>query len=311
MGDSREKGGRAVLWIAAVAASALVVAAAVGFVTGAYRVGSVAGAATYTINEHRTFPAVGVERVSIGGVDETVSITESPDEGFAVHYTGTATVGEQGMVPKLATSLHAGVLDVRVERRWGFSGFHRSELHLELAVPRGFMGTLDVESVSGAITAAPHSYADFSARTTSGSITLDSLRAASVRAHSVSGNVTARGLLADEVQMATTSGRVDLETASPVIDLHSVSGELAAASTAQPTRVSIGSTSGRVTLRLPTEAQFAIDAHSVSGGVRCDYPVMLQSTVSPRANRLVGTVGADPSGEVRIRTTSGSIDVYK
>lgn len=111
--------------------------------------------------------------------------------------------------------------------------------------------------------------------------------------------------------MATTSGRVDLETASPVIDLHSVSGELAAASTAQPTRVSIGSTSGRVTLRLPTEAQFAIDAHSVSGGVRCDYPVMLQSTVSPRANRLVGTVGADPSGEVRIRTTSGSIDVYK
>jgi len=76
-----------------------------------------------------------------------------------------------------------------------------------------------------------------------------------------------------------------------------------------PQRLQAKSTSGTVTVRLPADASFALDARSTSGDVACRFPIVVEeSRAGGGSHVLAGKVGTG-AGSVTVRTVSGDIRV--
>lgn len=310
MGDTQSRTGRVVRWTIGVAVVALLVAAVAGWLTSSYRVATIAPAGSLEVKESRTIAPEGVEAVTIRGVSEAIRLTDSTDGSFEIRLSGTAATSDREAVPKLVTEKKGGTLNVVVEHKPGLSlGFRGADLVLDVALPKGYGGSLSVESVSGAISAVPHRYAAFTAGTTSGAVNLEKLSAPSLTAHSVSGALTARGIAADTVELQSTSGRIELSGDAPAITIRSVSGAIVAGTTRGPSRIEVASTSGRVTLNLPKSSRFTLSAQSTSGAVDCGFPILVTRSGTSGRHGLSGTVGGAGGGEVTLRTTSGAISV--
>lgn len=169
--------------------------------------------------------------------------------------------------------------------------------------------TLDIESVSGSVTAvgAPRN-AEISS--VSGSLRLN-LNSESVDLESVSGSISLRGRITGQVEAETVSGRIDIDTR----------GE-------QVQRLSTSSVSGSAELRTGLASGGRISAESVSGSIRVTAPKSLSANVRGESfsGRLTAP-GADISkprygpgssfehrygngdGEIKIETFSGSAEL--
>jgi DUF4097 and DUF4098 domain-containing protein YvlB len=66
---------------------------------------------------------------------------------------------------------------------------------------------------------------------------------------------------------------------------------------------------GKVTLNLPAEMQFRIDAETKNGKINSDFKLKMGRA---RAKSIMqGTIGDHPATTIKIRVGNGSIDVHK
>jgi DUF4097 and DUF4098 domain-containing protein YvlB len=141
------------------------------------------------------------------------------------------------------------------------------------------------------------------AQTGSGNINADGV-AGEVVANSGSGNV--------EVHQVGASGSVRAETGSGNIKLHGVKGGLRAdagsgdiQAEGEPTSDwRLGAGSGNITLKVPTQASFNIDARTSSGSLKVNHPFTMQGPVA--RNHIQGKVG---NGGVLLDVHTGSGDI--
>jgi DUF4097 and DUF4098 domain-containing protein YvlB len=175
-------------------------------------------------------------------------------------------------------------------------------------------GSLNVTGLQGTVVTS----------TGSGSITLTDLRG-NVRANTGSGTIRADGI-AGGFNATTGSGGVTLsQNASGDVDISTGSGTVRASGIRGGLRIHTGSggitaegeqagrwdleaSSGSITIRLPENAGFDLNAHSGSGGVHVDHPFTLQGRIDKRRNDVSGRVRG--GGHVLdVRTGSGSIRI--
>ena len=124
------------------------------------------------------------------------------------------------------------------------------------------------------------------ATTGSGSIAVEQVAAGNVRIGSGSGDVTfqgARGTL----KIDTASGEIRVE-GEPNADWH------------------IGTASGSIGLKLPSQASFTLDARTVSGGLKTDRALTVEGLVS--GNHLRGKAG-NGGALLDAHTVSGNIEI--
>jgi len=175
-------------------------------------------------------------------------------------------------------------------------------------------GALTVTGLQGAIVTS----------TGSGSITLTDVRG-NVRANTGSGSIRADGV-AGGFNASTGSGGVTLsQTGNGDVDISTGSGTIRATGVSGGLRIHTGSggitaegqqsgrwdletSSGSITIRLPENAGFDLNAHSGSGGVYVDHPITVQGRIDKRRNDVSGRVRG--GGHVLdVRTGSGSIRI--
>lgn len=137
------------------------------------------------------------------------------------------------------------------------------DLHLEVLVPQDYAGTVAV-------------------RTSSGAVELDQVHAETVAVTTSSGAVRSRGVQGRTVTVVTSSGAVEASE---------VDGDL-----------DVRTGSGAVTVRLSADAQFTLEANTVSGALRSTFPV---TTTRTTMTGQVGTAGND----IMLHTSSGRITV--
>jgi DUF4097 and DUF4098 domain-containing protein YvlB len=155
-------------------------------------------------------------------------------------------------------------------------------------------GRLDVENIDGPV----------SAKAGSGSI----------RAEGVAGEFKGSTGSGGIYLLQTSPGDVKASSGSGSIELVGISGALKASAGSGRIKVDgrqegnwkIGTGSGSITVRLPEDAAFELDAESNSGGITIDHPLMVEGKISKRHIR--GEVrGGGPlltinagSGQIRI-----------
>lgn len=125
-----------------------------------------------------------------------------------------------------------------------------------------------------------------------------------VRAQTGSGNI----------RIERTGGSLHAQTGSGSIQADSVGGEVRAQTGSGRVEVrqiaradvSVQTGSGSVTLNLPTDAAYTLDAHTGSGSISTAQPLTVQGKIG--RNQLTGTVRGG-GNSVTVRTGSGSIDI--
>ena len=129
----------------------------------------------------------------------------------------------------------------------------------------------------------------------------------------IGGDVEARTGSGDIEVAQSGPGNVEISTGSGDIEIHNIRGGLRAGSGSgdidvdgEPTDDwSLSASSGGITLDLPAQFAFDLDAETSSGSISMDQPI---TTPNLRKNRLSGQVNGG-GVEIRLRTSSGSIRI--
>ena len=206
---------------------------------------------------------------------------------------------------------------------------NRVEVRTVYPRPRNFPGSVD-------FTIRVPADANVSVRATGGSIRATGIRVEALRtmsgdielvdasadrfatASAVSGDVTVRGLKASAIQLTTVSGnvRVDHSQAERLM-ARAVSGNVEyAGELARSGRYELVSHSGDVRLMLSGATGFEVQASSLSGTVRSDFPIARRGrgegngrgAATPRAIR--GAFG-DGSALLVLRAFSGNVSIAR
>ena len=187
----------------------------------------------------------------------------------------------------------------------------------------GIDGRVDASTGSGSLTFR-NIGANLRASTGSGSITAETVRGA-FHANTGSGRIQATGV-GGAINASTGSGGIDVsQTGNGDVDLASGSGTVRArgvrgrveATTSSGTLDVQGelsgdwrlsASSGDVTVSLPANQGFELDASTSSGRINTDFPVTSSGTINRRSLR-----GTTKSGGplLRVRTASGSISIRR
>jgi lia operon protein LiaG len=302
---------RFVIVTAIVTAGALCIAAVIGLAAGGFRPWEPGRAGT-TIDERVSLPLDGTVVVAIAASSHTVRILEGSGLNVEAWLHGSVGTSAPDAIPHIQAEKTGTRADIGLrQKNRAALGFFRSSLTLEVSVPRGYAGQVTAQTSSGDIEVADHDFAGFQLATSSGSIRAGVLTATALSMHTTSGDLSARGVKAPSADFSSTSGRISVEAITGDAKAKSSSGDVRLAFAASPLHVEAGATSGSVTLKLPADAGFVLDASSSSGDISCSFPITLAGSGSSGARHAMrGTVGAG-TGSILVRTSSGDIHIER
>jgi DUF4097 and DUF4098 domain-containing protein YvlB len=173
-------------------------------------------------------------------------------------------------------------------------------------VPRECPTQLGVVNASAVVSGIN---ASTSVKSVSGKITLDGVTGA-VDASTLSGDVEAQGL-DGEVGFNSVSG--DLTVADGMVeklDAKTVSGRVTAdVDLNDGGAMRVGTISGEVAIRLPSEASTRVELRSTTGRVQCEFGGLTPSR-GPGMTTLSGTLGSG-AGRLQITTVSGRVTLLE
>lgn len=283
---------RVVVITAIVAVAALGLATVIGFAAGGFSPRQF-GRSGVAIDERKTLSLDGIDLVSIVWVSGKVRIVEGAGRSVEAWVHGTVGTGNPDAVPHLVAERSGSTADIHLERKQPASiGFFWSDLVLEVSVPAGYAKKLTVKAVSADVEVAGHTYSGLELSTTSGDVKVGAVTAQRTEISSVSGDVEVKSMTGDT-------------------NLHTISGSASLAFAAVPGRIDAGSTSGDITITLPSDAQFDLDARSTSGTMTCVFPITIRENRSGGGSHVLsGTVGAG-ANTVVLRTVSGDIKIAR
>lgn len=161
---------------------------------------------------------------------------------------------------------------------------------LEIAVPASFDKDMAVEIVSGRASISNIKLRELTYRGSSGSLRTEGVTAKKADVAVISGSIRMAGFSGD-LQAETSSGRIEVEYRDYLKNSISIKG-----------------ISGSIDLKLPAQAEFALDASTMSGSINCGFPLTIQGNTGK--NHLQGQVGKG-GGSVIIRNSSGSININR
>ncbi len=167
----------------------------------------------------------------------------------------------------------------------------------------GVSGPVEVGTGSGRLTLTDIDGA-VSARTGSGAITADGI-AGSFEAHSGSGSIRLTQAAPGDVVVTTGSGSSELHGVVGALRVRAGSGRIVVDGQQEGTW-DLDTGSGSVSVSLPENAAFELDAESGSGGISIDHPLTVQGKISKRHLRGQVRGGGDL---LIIETGSGSITI--
>lgn len=161
---------------------------------------------------------------------------------------------------------------------------------------------------------------------TSGNITSEDIQAKTAAFDTASGNIRVNAA-ADDLKLHSNSGEITAEqvdakscraeTASGGITLRGNPGKLEAASASGNIRleygelsndISVTTTSGSTSIKLPENAEFRLAFNTASGRSKVDFPVTISGTSDRRG--MSGTVVSDRNS-IKVTSTSGDLNISK
>ncbi len=167
-------------------------------------------------------------------------------------------------------------------------------------------GATKVETTSGDIHVTG-AQGEYSAKSGYGGIKID-VKDSPVQAETNSGSIDIRGCRGT-VKAQSGYGTIDVHGDDALVQLRSNSGSVQFVGSLATGDSKITSGYGELTVKLPADASFKVQAKTGYGAIHTQFADMKKTKESDK--ELVGTVGADPKAVLHIESNSGSIQIDK
>lgn len=149
---------------------------------------------------------------------------------------------------------------------------------------------------------------EFEADTVTGNCLIDRLECKKAKLDSNSGNIEVYDMKTGSLKAVSTSGEITVKMRNGSAELKTTSGDISAEFGESFDSVKANSVSGSVTLTLPEDSEFSLDAKTITGRITCsDFPVKITSSGD---KKLEGTVGNGHS-KIEASTNSGNVFIRK
>lgn len=171
----------------------------------------------------------------------------------------------------------------------------------------GKYGSFSFNSTSGDFNSDGITAGNAVLKTTSGKIQLN-VTADDLQLHSTSGDLIADQVNAKNIKLDTASGKTLLRGIPGNVDATSASGDMNLEYTKYDNNIKIGTASGKTAIKLPQDAEFALEYKTASGTGKCDFPLAI--TGSQVRNNLEGTV-VSGRNKITVNSASGDLNITK
>jgi len=274
------------------------------------------------ISDEKSFSLEGVNEIHITAVSTAVHLvrTETGNEArFHFH-------GKSLQEIRLVSEIRDKTLSVKPERKYFLLGTAENT-HLDVYLPAGYKQKISLKTSSGAVLVDSFELEGFTLRTTSGGLEADTINARIIDLSTSSGKLKVKKLYGheleikgtssainigessvDEARVRNTSGGIILANHSGNLDIQSTSANVQVNCRGFNNRIiAAETTSGSITLGLPEDAGFLIEARTTSGQIHSDFA--LDTEVSDRT-KISGRTGT-AENRISIHSKSGQIKVVK
>jgi len=265
---------------------------------GLLLLGMAAGAETLTEKLDRTVPLQPGAQVQLSNVNGGVTLEAWDRNEVRIEAEKKVKAGNADTARKYMSQLKIDItqgagglkIDTRYPRResgffdWMFGKDVNANVTYRLHVPR--RAALHVVTVNGGVSAAG----------TQGKARLET----------TNGGITVNGVRGDMV-LETVNGGIDVRRSAGALKAESTNGAIDADLTGLPadSELSLASTNGGISIRLPRDARLSIDAGTVNGRVHSDLPI---EGGQPGKRSLKGDLNGG-GGRLSAHTTNGSIEI--
>jgi DUF4097 and DUF4098 domain-containing protein YvlB len=112
---------------------------------------------------------------------------------------------------------------------------------------------------------------------------------------------------AGRLDLKTSNGPITIKATKAVVNARTSNGAVQFAGRLPDGEHLLQTSNGRITLALPADAEFRIDASTSNGKIKSGFD--LDDKEKSNKNHLRGTVGKDPKVAIKLRTSNGSIEI--
>jgi len=220
-------------------------------------------------------------------VSSDVSVFSTDEEDIKIHFYGRSALKSEKALPKLITNLEGSKLKIEIE--YPRVLFYNANVVLDVYIPQDYRENIIIDTVSADVDISDLDINNFQCKTVSGDLRIESLGS-------------------DNLTLNTTSGDVNIIDFSGNLKADSVSGDINVGYRVFDNNVDIKTTSGKVKIDLPQNAEFYLKTNTVSGEVDTKFPITIISF--NKMNQLEGTVGTGDN-RIIVDTVSGNIYLNK
>ncbi|MDD2503242.1 MAG: DUF4097 family beta strand repeat-containing protein [Clostridia bacterium] len=265
----------------------------------------------------------GIDAISIQTVSDNINLIPVDSDEVRAHYYGSYSATNSDYKPELVVEKSGSRLKIKINQKSNVNNFSfRSDLKLDVYIPRQFDEDIEINSTSGEVTVEVLDVDEFKYSNISGDLNAERIEAEKAslnttsgeinisgefekfKFNTVSGNLVSDDLIAKESSYNTTSGEIKLSGKPGDVSAKSISGNLTYIYSDFDNDIEANTVSGEVEISLPADAGFKLDYKTASGDVRTDFEV----SGNKGEHNLKGTVG-DGDGSVDVQTVSGNLTI--
>ncbi|HLN32920.1 MAG TPA: DUF4097 family beta strand repeat-containing protein [Gemmataceae bacterium] len=180
--------------------------------------------------------------------------------------------------------------------------WHSRGATVELEIPAG--AVLDLNTSNGQIEVTGASGA-VSAETSNGKIHIDGTNGP-LTLHTSNGGIAVKGG-AGRLELKTGNGAIDVDSNHVVVDAQTSNGSIRFDGDLAAGENSFHTSNGKISIHLPSEASFHVDAQTSNGRITSDFPLKERRTKED--HRLRGEVGDHPDTSIKLTTSNSSIEI--
>jgi RNA polymerase sigma factor (sigma-70 family) len=173
---------------------------------------------------------------------------------------------------------------------------------VELQVPPG--ATLDLHTSNGKVTITGPT-GDAKVRTSNGKIEVRGGKG-KINLKTSNGSITADGA-AGELDLRTSNGRIEVKTSKASVTAHTSNGGIHFTGALVDGEHEFHTSNGSISLTLPSNASFRIDAHTSHGKATSQFH--LKDGEGAKKSHVKGTTSDNPATTIRLHTTNGNIEI--
>ena len=238
------------------------------------------------INEEKSFPVGDINKIQVDMGTQSVHYIETEDNNeVKVHLHGKA-MQEINIVSEIDNR----TIFVKTQRKLKMPLYE--DVVLDIYIPQKYAKNLSIDTSSS-----------------SGSTKMDTFDLGNFMFSTHSGSLEIETLNAEKISVSTSSGSVNINKVNAKqLDIKGHSGKVKVAyDEFENQNINIETSSGGVTLALPSTAEFLIKAKTSSGKIQSDFPITM--TGNNDKKNIEGQVGMK-NNKVLLQTSSGSINIF-